>query len=877
MGINRERLNFILKNVADVFDSGKKIPLNSETAVINEVFSTIHDKRMLVENPAEYFSSEEYKGLGFTGTPALPYQSTATRMHYARKLKDEGLYNVRVIGTVISQPNERKLDRLEEVSDGFILPATPSLQGVYEFLRLVEKRAASVENGEQPSGKPVFIDNKDKNLPNVVFDLIAKDIGLGTDEMERLGLRLKNGVPEIVEAVKQQVAPKKFNAENEFDITAGATFYVATTSDKKLLELQKFYENYGVKIKSLAELVGSFKDADELHGTIEANAIGTSGKDNTGKLYTIAEKVRELGKDDILRRLQERGEDPGKVFMLTDDRGGVFSPELANKLVEKYGGNLPKDIYKLLFGGENSVESVIKNKPLPGPEVKHFIDAMDGVGNFWHDIGSITKGLNYKHHYIENSTVVAVSPLMDAFKPELRVFSTSGEIKYGIMSTPKPEIPYKESEQYTYNKKDSRSLAEMLEQGDWDSYHKLTDVGRAFKSLADNFGLKRIKLSDQEPYHAYGVGLISSKEYPVNSYRVQHTNNADNLRDPVKADNFLKDNHCIVFDGNISKDDMSAVRHAFFKAVVAKQTDPRDMNKTIIVNQPNENFNKLINLYYSLYGTGYIKQYPPRMFSVATSNEHLVEQIDSHARGYVPAPGFSYDAKKELHAPERTKNETVFIACSASSDNQENIYIAAKTAFHLALSGKNIAYGSGDKKMMGAIYEGFMAAKEYAANNGMEFGAKIFASSTSNILKMETLRGVPPEGLDDFHHAETIEHRKHYLYNSSHSAIILPGGAGTVEEFAYCHSSREKDGRNYEINVLNYKQGYDHLKETNGNGTKFYSQLDRMLENSYKVDMNSDASKTAESFLLEKLSIPKEFIASLAYIQGVNAKQVRGH
>lgn len=866
MAINRERLDSLLKCFALVFEEGKKVSAEDEAGKMAfKLFSQVHKLRMLIENPQEYFQSQNYTGIGDTSVPALPYQSTEHRRYYDNELRKKDALNIRTIGTKVSRATDKNLERINSVAEGYILPSSPSIQGLYEFLWLINKR---LEGRSAVDEAPIFIDQKEA----IVFEEIASYIALGKKEQKELGIFLSHGARNIASEITQIVRPKKFNDELEFNISTGATFYVATTSDKKLLELQKFFTNYGIKVKSLTELIGSFKDADELHGTIETNAVGKPDDTNSGKLYTVKKNItKELKTENALKeKLMELGDDPSNTFLLTDDRGSNLSVAVSKKLFERHGYNLPRDIYNILFGS-NSTEAVIDNKAFPGSEIKHMIDATDGVANFWRALSGITANMPKENNYIENSIVVAITPIADCFLTEPRIFSTGAEVKFHIEPEARPELPYRESEQHTLSiKAGSSTLAEMLAAGEWQRYFELTDIGKALKSLSNNFNLEPITRSESSQYSGYQVGLVTSKDYEINGFKVNTLNDAWDISDPLKADNFMKQNNCYVFDGDIAKEDIGKVAYAFFKAVVAKQTDPRDMNKTIIINQPNENFEAIIGLYYSLYDKGYIKQYPPRMFSIADNENSLNRQIEEHLAEYKPIE-FKYNAAAEAHT-KRIEGESVFIACSASSDNQENIFIAAKTAYSLALSGKNIVYGSGDKKMMGAVYNGYMAAKEYAELNGLEFKSEILASSTDNILKIETLHGRPPEGIkpENFYLAETIEHRKNFLFSSSDSVIVLPGGAGTLEEFFYCSTRSSKEGRDYKVNVLNHKNGYDFLAETNGKNTRFFTEIDRLLENAYGVDTSK--IKGAESFLIEKLGIPAETI-TLMNAQSIIAKR----
>jgi predicted Rossmann-fold nucleotide-binding protein len=861
MKFKNERLSYLVDAFEEVL-KGKKLELNEKNQFVYDILAELAQKRIINEKPQEFLTSDSYKPIGDTSNTSLPYQITRSYLYYRDELDKVGVRNIRVIGSKLSKINESKIKKLDEASAAFILPRTPSLQGVYEFLYLLKRNLESPENS-----KEIFVDNKNnENDKNQIFELVLKEIGLSEDLLKHFkinNIKAEEGVAKIIASeISKSYRKNSSNLENEFEITKDSVIYLATTSDKKLWEATAFFENYGIRVKPLSNVIGNFKDADELHGTIESNAVGIEGENNSGKLKTVIKKIKQLDENELKEKIIKDGENPEKAIVLTDDRGSFYSEKLVLAYLKKYGHNLPKDISDLYFS-KNSYEELIENKFFPGPEIKHIIDAAGGLTKFWKEMANLSENLNISERFAENAIAVALCPILDSYKLPLdrRILSISARKKFKFNDKPSPKLPYVESEQFTGPVYSEETLAAMLNRGDFRTYFEQTDIGQAYKGIVHNFGLKEIVSLKSEPYENYQIGYFSDNiNDNIIGFKVNMLNSGDTEIATI-ADGLLKDNDCFIFDGNIKKEDFWKSLHAFNKIVVSKQTDPRDLNKKIVIHKPNEYFQKIIDLYGKGYDVGTIRQYPVRMFSVTNNDIELENLIDGHSRKYRPAKDFVYDYKNE---PKRFDieegKEAVFIACSASSETVSNMELSTRTAFLLALSGRDIVYGSGDKKMMGGIYDGYFHAKEYAENNGIEFKSRLIASSTKNILKLETLYERMPEKLnaDLFYLAETIDHREDCMFNSSTSGIILPGGAGTIKELSNFRQKAASSGRTYEIHVLNNAGAYDPLEEINADlNVKFYRNLENILQNTYKVEKKLDELginySSALEFLKEKL------------------------
>lgn len=111
---------------------------------------------------------------------------------------------------------------------------------------------------------------------------------------------------------------------------------------------------------------------------------------------------------------------------------------------------------------------------------------------------------------------------------------------------------------------------------------------------------------------------------------------------------------------------------------------------------------------------------------------------------------------------------TVCVYCG-SSKGDDPAYLAAANALGVAIAGAGwrLVYGAGDLGLMGAT------ARSAAASGGEVIG-----------VIPEHLRWVEKEamGLTAIIRTETMHERKKVMFATSDAFIVLPGGAGTLDE-----------------------------------------------------------------------------------------------
>lgn len=115
------------------------------------------------------------------------------------------------------------------------------------------------------------------------------------------------------------------------------------------------------------------------------------------------------------------------------------------------------------------------------------------------------------------------------------------------------------------------------------------------------------------------------------------------------------------------------------------------------------------------------------------------------------------------------KGFAVCVYCGARGGN-DPLYMAQATALGatLATEGWQLIYGAGDVGLMGAV------ARAAQAEGGDTLGV-----IPVHLLKME----VGKTDLTRFVVTETMHERKKVMYMNSDAIVVLPGGAGSLDEF----------------------------------------------------------------------------------------------
>lgn len=823
-----------------------------EDRFIAEYLTSMSEEGFLTENAEKYYSTIEHQAVGLTRDHPITNNLTDIRRSIDTRLREVSVENVRILGTKVKDRNDSRKQKLIKTAEAFVMPNKGDIFSALEFLDIIEARAKAIEFNEPESleaSKPIILeDYTDFHVP-----FISKFLGMDQEMRDYLGITktkdIEATLDQLLPLAELQASRKQekmiTNPKHSFVIKPGSTIANATTNDKKLFESQHALMEKDINVINIMELMGVFPDALEHHLTYAGNAVGSlNPNENSGKMYKVLNafdkfinKLAEKEFDKFLEDNNIKQSDLGvtyseeaiaaqsklKAFNKIKEKAGIEGDLVI--MTEDRGLNGDPVVMKYFDYSNTGAIKQPKHAPKPGVEMTHWISSKGGTENFVDEyMKAVKRAINAGEkvdYLLDEAGNLVSSPMTDVsviaisvYQPntkmedrEIETFAGLGSVRY--TSSPKPEVGKlvePENFQIPNIEGEFRTMAQMpIEES-----IRYSAVGKALTSMSYHTGLsEKTKPKDNIKVTPATVGFSNFSASNVESFQEKELKNAldkagikyignsekseikNDLTD-IETQMMSKSNSWTFIDS--ADESIIDKGYKFFSAIVAKQLDPRDINKPIIVYKPSEDMKKLISIYEDLYSLGLIKEYPKRMFQIAETPEEYVELVKKGEKDYKET-NITYPEEK---TPEFFDNgkPSVFVCCSASSETEEDLKNAKKIGYSLASQGFNVAYGSGDKKMMGAVREGVLEWNEKQIDDTKK--VNLIGSSTPHIMGRETLKGTFPSGLDNKYPAVRIEGRMAYLIGSSQtfkkgmesievslissSMVVDAGGAGTVQE-----------------------------------------------------------------------------------------------
>lgn len=142
-------------------------------------------------------------------------------------------------------------------------------------------------------------------------------------------------------------------------------------------------------------------------------------------------------------------------------------------------------------------------------------------------------------------------------------------------------------------------------------------------------------------------------------------------------------------------------------------------------------------------------------------------------------------------------SKSVCVYCGSRDGNEPAYAQAAKaTGQMLAANGWRLVYGAGDVGLMGRV-----------ANAVQQAGGKTFGVIPTHLLEWE----VGKRDLDHFVITETMHERKKVMFMNADAVVVLPGGAGSLDEFFEALTWRQLKLHNKPLILLNIDGFWDPL------------------------------------------------------------------
>jgi uncharacterized protein (TIGR00730 family) len=142
-----------------------------------------------------------------------------------------------------------------------------------------------------------------------------------------------------------------------------------------------------------------------------------------------------------------------------------------------------------------------------------------------------------------------------------------------------------------------------------------------------------------------------------------------------------------------------------------------------------------------------------------------------------------------------TKSICVYCG-SRNGANPAYLQDATDTGAMIARNGWRLVYGAGDVGLMGAVARATQAA-----------GGKTFGVIPTHLMRLE----VGKRDLDSFVITETMHERKKVMIMNADTVVMLPGGAGSLDEFFEALTWRQLGLHEKPIVLLNTNGYWDPL------------------------------------------------------------------
>lgn len=904
LSLTKERLAFAQEALRHIIRGGKVcIQYDARTWLVHQL-ERMHDQNYLASPPHHYYYfPEEPAPEAVTTIHPMPHHLRANRLRMIRGLGDDAA-DVHILGSQIKNKSGNYVYEIPEHVRAFVAPRA-DIYAADEMVTILRAKVEAFEKGDFENPilkKPLVISNQRSDKSEGYWSAFISAFGIDDDPAffaEKVGVHVARTRHEAVDIAKEKlprtltVPPKPANG-NHFK--TGTTLFIHTTTLDKIIDHIEGFSGAGAVIRPL-HLTGAIAESpEETAQTAEGNALGKS---------EAAQIALAKVPDDLL--LKRFGITRAQAGTLVDDTYSYFKDK---RLLQYFD----------LTGLEHKIDRAkwLKDEvPFPGVEIGPVINACNGPANFCKRANEAFRKLQeatnlqraelrkneVPEHIIdervppvdrtmvEGSAIIyqpapPYDPTMNAEKLKALgtpLYVVTGIQHFNFMEHPIPrDVDPRLTETYHYQipvgieRSAIKSRAQLMEEGnrlyeprrkaDMALYYELG--GDLQKFVSNTHDLR------SEPFNV----LISSPEGSVENQSAwldlvnKFSDSGIYTRIPNQQikhlvdveDKIVRDADGILLMPDPAKSDdpiaIAEKKFKFWSIVVAKQTDPRDMNMPIVLFDPKGTWKEELEEYTQLYFLGALKEKPELIFKVAKTKAEVLKHFE-HARDTrYPPVRLDLPSDKERAIPKSGKFN-VAIFCSASFENEQMLATAYNLGYNFAMSDFGLVYGGGSRYMMGEINEGVQAAREAGKDDAWIAG--------SNINHLVLREGKPPEGLNDYYNAPNIYKRMDYMFGTCDCAVVAPGGPGTMQELAglalYLSQNHELM-QNKEVVIVNQPV---HLP--NGDGThttiNYFDLMARFLpaETREKLHIHVVDSPEAAKEKVEEIRERSEKAPTLKY------------
>lgn len=809
-----------------------------------EQIRTMIDTGMLPEHLEAYVQQPivEYT----MGINPIPYAYIEDREHLYNDLQKAKIKHIRVAGDRHALYRDFRGHEMEAQIDSanatVVIPGElHSMQEMYHIID--QKKAGRMLDHPLIIENPVDADNKgfwdqalrgikimdfeqtgpsDPHLRRQYVDLeaLAHTYGIYISEDRDTTLKMARVLTDQKSTPSVKLNGKPF-------IPPGSILFVATGTDKKYQEIAAICKAQGIQVdvRPIYELVGTYVGPIEDKHTYQGN-VQVKMKAAFDAWHSMDEEARTAA-------LKHNGIKKEQAFIIAEDSGFHFlEPNLANH-----------DLFRKIY------HTLDPTAPFPGVETGPSTLGAEGIMGFMKKIDQIFSQRRGPNYGVVKKSLIGIAPLEQEHYGSMDMHVISGETRGTVTFTPMPPPGRNGAIEIDNYLIPNISLAKRklteAQMGD-DYYLEHSPRALAMKGLAQEMGIAIDKSKPFEQVFSkdFCAGIVvddhsyAAKLQALEFERQAHSDGFGVITAPSRFErpidiqkNILarSDGVVFAFDPEMAKQDFWRNIYLFTSMIVAEQThDKYKLKKPFYLVNPKGAFNYLVDLVADLHHNGTVSENPNSLYKQTETIEEAVNGLKQDRKQYRRFILPPHATREEMYDPvgrDGTKDFNVAIFCSATNKNATNMSHAREMTDRLIDAGFGIVSGGGMYASMGEITD--------TAHKRRREGAEHLASNAVHIMPGEGDVSKPLV-VTQFQKARNIYERMEYMIDKSDAFVIMPGGTGTIQEFALLALLKK---RHLELDDEYAREKMEHKEifvvnppmETN-RGRGFYQKLKELID-----------------------------------------------
>ncbi len=804
----------------------------------------MHDDGYVLAEPSAYEQKNNGKDIVTRQNP-MRHTQRNNRNRLLAKLDDKDIQFVHILG---SQVRQRTIsgESIPEYAKVYICPKA-DMYAMREMTSIIKAKLDALQSGDTENPiikKPLIIVNQDVNDPKETakyYDALLGNLNIKGDIRDELNIVTVDTVNAAVSHAEHALyvlrdldTPPRPKLDPA--LKPGDTIFIHTTTVEKLRDYQEIFRERGITVRMLSALERIAESPAEHSHSFEGNA--------EEKLRAAQKMIAEIPDEVFTTKF---GLKRSQVHVMVDDSGFYMNePRLLDHMnLEDMGGIINKDEWK-------------RDKiPFPGVELGPLMNASNGLKNFMDRIIQALDDIDAQYNVPADRSMTDVSCLaisaapdydpsvkdipLAEYRPKVMDFMMYANKDLNFKARTEKNLRSSgidprlvESKDYqmpAYDNPKNKTMGEFeAEDPSWRVRNHVRAL--ASRALMSELGLpERSKHPElykdfdnqrrQTDTRTFTISLQGAKHDKLAHALIQQgvaspqrdeahpLQTLSEMEDVIKtADGFVLLPH----NDNNDLAEKCEKAFRFWSLLVARQTDPRDNDKPIVIYNPHHEWDKHLEEYKELHALGAVKEKPELMFKVINGKgEHGIKEITTYLKQQReqrdPPINYANHGEDNITPKNDVNRFNVAIFCSANSEKESYQADVYNLSYNLCKDGFGVVYGGGSRYMIGKIADGAQAAQ----NDG--FDASITGSSMDHLVIREGVRPNILKEQDSYHSAKHIYQRMEYMIASSDAFVIAPGGIGTLQELyalMLLQAQHAKNMTGKEIVIVNKQDEHGH-------------------------------------------------------------------